>query len=787
MRTHARERCRPGTLPRPAAVCSLVFALVLASSAGPRAAADESSLTLYRDWTTYKAPAELPHDDVFAIEIAGDAAWVGTRGGLACLRDGQWRQWHKSDGLSAEWISAIAVDDTTRDVWIGTWGGGLLRYSAGRFGVFTQLNSGLAGDMVFALAFDGRRIWAATNGGVCCFDPSRDVWALFEAKRADAVQNAFTSLAFDGRYLWANAWCDSIRRLDVTQLVLEEVADSARLDVPPGSFGDLLPSFSMALGSSSVAWATPYGLCSVDRSPPGGLSRYNCKMLDAASSVRCMAVGADGMLWVGRSDGLMAADIRASAAILCRKTGDATLYRKEVPVESKHFATMPPNANIRCLAADKGSLWIGTDRGLVHATAPVAWPDIPSPGAPSKATTEATTHIPASQPVVATQATPSRAGLNDAPSVEIAVLGPIEQTIGLPGESNSTPRLSKRGDVLAVQLAMAQVNAAGGYRGQARFAAASSSAGYARYGWTTPEDEFYIFADRPGVIGLIGEIAPENRVACFVAWQSEVPTVNTTSRSRPYHELLNPWITRCPRNDYDTHQRLLDAAGLLAGGNRVMFVSTGDVEETSHLDMWRLAATRNACKIIAGITWRQDDAAAAEAFDAAIAEQPDILLTWCDAATSAQILRRANAAGWAGTFIGSDWIVSDEFTEAVGKTARRVVALHPSAERPSRTEFDRFIERYSRQSSPVKRLRPPTAAAIANYDATLLMLAAINEAGADRHAVRVALDKRSRPVVVQWKSNSWQPVEENRTGLTGGNPISAAGTAIAAPQNASAR
>ena len=29
---------------------------------------------------------------------------------------------------------------------------------------------------------------AANNGGVSCFDPSRDVWALFEAKRADAVK-----------------------------------------------------------------------------------------------------------------------------------------------------------------------------------------------------------------------------------------------------------------------------------------------------------------------------------------------------------------------------------------------------------------------------------------------------------------------------------------------------------------------------------------------------------------------------------------------------------------------
>src|SRR3972149_1067551 len=63
-------------------------------------------------------------------------------------------------------VSAIAVDEDTREVWVGTLGDGLFRCSGGRCDRLDQLNSGLAGNVVFDVAVARGRTWAATNGGL---------------------------------------------------------------------------------------------------------------------------------------------------------------------------------------------------------------------------------------------------------------------------------------------------------------------------------------------------------------------------------------------------------------------------------------------------------------------------------------------------------------------------------------------------------------------------------------------------------------------------------------------
>ena len=58
----------------------------------------------------------------------------------------------------------LALDKRTHDLWIATMGG-LSRYSAGRFDTFTQLNSGLANDVVYGVAVQGDFVWVATAAG----------------------------------------------------------------------------------------------------------------------------------------------------------------------------------------------------------------------------------------------------------------------------------------------------------------------------------------------------------------------------------------------------------------------------------------------------------------------------------------------------------------------------------------------------------------------------------------------------------------------------------------------
>ena len=146
-------------------------------------ASDEQSVELpfvYQTWRTFTTRQGLPHESVRAIHIQGEKVWVGTEGGLALLDGGVWTTWtHLDEAEGAPpVICAIGIDSRTQDVCLGTWGEGLVRYSAGRFDRFDQKNSGLAGNLVFDLVVTRGRVWAATNGGVSSFDPVSGMWDL---------------------------------------------------------------------------------------------------------------------------------------------------------------------------------------------------------------------------------------------------------------------------------------------------------------------------------------------------------------------------------------------------------------------------------------------------------------------------------------------------------------------------------------------------------------------------------------------------------------------------------
>jgi hypothetical protein len=171
----------------------------------PAAPGDEPAPApaVYGTWQTFTTADGLPHDRVLAVTALGNKVWVGTAGGLAHFEDGSWTSWTEQDGLPAPAISAVALDPRTGDVWLGTWGAGLVRFSGGRFDQFSQLNSGLAGDLVFAAVVAGGRVWAATNGGLSAYDVAGDTWELHLERRLDTGDTAITGLCVDGPRLYA--------------------------------------------------------------------------------------------------------------------------------------------------------------------------------------------------------------------------------------------------------------------------------------------------------------------------------------------------------------------------------------------------------------------------------------------------------------------------------------------------------------------------------------------------------------------------------------------------------
>jgi PAS domain S-box-containing protein len=123
-------------------------------------------------FTTYTTQDGLLSNNVFAIyQVPGqEALWVGTDRGLNELSNGVFRSFSASSagakkGPSDDIIFSITGEDDGT-LWLGTNGGGLLRFQNGHFIRFTT-KEGLFDDAVFKILDDGAgSLWLSSNLGV---------------------------------------------------------------------------------------------------------------------------------------------------------------------------------------------------------------------------------------------------------------------------------------------------------------------------------------------------------------------------------------------------------------------------------------------------------------------------------------------------------------------------------------------------------------------------------------------------------------------------------------------
>src|SRR5512142_3302981 len=125
-------------------------ALLLVSLAAVAATPD---MPRYK-WENFTTASGLPDDHVFCVLVDGKRIWAGTENGIGVYEDGKWRTIGTKDGLVHRAVLSLALDKATGDVWAGTMGG-VSRISACRIDNYTQLNSGLANDVVYNVGVQG--------------------------------------------------------------------------------------------------------------------------------------------------------------------------------------------------------------------------------------------------------------------------------------------------------------------------------------------------------------------------------------------------------------------------------------------------------------------------------------------------------------------------------------------------------------------------------------------------------------------------------------------------------
>lgn len=93
--------------------------------------------------------------------------WIGTGDGISIYNGESFKNLTPANGLSAPMVNAMLVDKFNKGViWIGTNGGGLDKYEAGKIRTISIGNSG-ASNRINSIAEDGKGIlWLATDKGV---------------------------------------------------------------------------------------------------------------------------------------------------------------------------------------------------------------------------------------------------------------------------------------------------------------------------------------------------------------------------------------------------------------------------------------------------------------------------------------------------------------------------------------------------------------------------------------------------------------------------------------------
>ena len=178
-----------------------IFNLQFTPAASCEARAGVAFPYVYTHWRHFTVEDGLPNDHIFAVKADGPKVWVGTEDGLALIdkKTGKIKSWKEEDGLPWRVVTALEVDPKTGDLWIGLFGGGLARFSGGRFDHWNQFNSGLVNDVVYGIAIENDNVWVATTAGASRYNTVTGEWTIFTEKNAPMEEIWNYGVAYDGK------------------------------------------------------------------------------------------------------------------------------------------------------------------------------------------------------------------------------------------------------------------------------------------------------------------------------------------------------------------------------------------------------------------------------------------------------------------------------------------------------------------------------------------------------------------------------------------------------------
>ena len=356
---------------------------------------------VYTEWQQYTVEDGLPNDHIFAIEVAGPWVWIGTEDGLARLdkRTGEIRSWSEEDGLPWRVVSAIAADPETGEVWLGLFGGGLARFSGGRFDHYHQLNSGLVNDVVYGVCVENENIWAATTAGASRYNTRTGEWTIYTEKNApmEEIWNYGCSYA-DGK-VYLGVWGSGVLEFDVATERWKDYLDpDGEMEIDLYRDDGIVHVITTGVSYvDQTLWVTTYfGASRYDgRHWRGYFKKDSGAPSDFHNAVQARSANE---AWFSTDKGLgQVADFPSDTWVVyttdhASNTGQAVISRGDRVLETRTIPPNIPHNYVLWTEIDGDDLWVGTSKGLAHARGEGFFPGL------RRAPERAATDDPAGQP-----------------------------------------------------------------------------------------------------------------------------------------------------------------------------------------------------------------------------------------------------------------------------------------------------------------------------------------------------------------------------------------------------
>jgi ligand-binding sensor domain-containing protein len=327
---------------------------------------------VYTKWKQFTTADGLPNDHIFAVKADGPRVWIGTEDGLACYdkRTGKIRSWKEADGLPWRVVTAITVDKDTGDVWLGLFGGGLARFSGGRFDHWHQLNSGLVNDVVYGVALQGDNVWCATTAGASRFNTKTGEWTIYTEKNApmEEIWNYGVSTTDEKVYL--AVWGSGLLEFDIATERWKEYLDpDGEMEIDLYRDDGIVHVITTGVSAIDKAvWVSTYfGVCRYDGRHWRGFFAHESG-LPSDFNNNLTARSADEA-WFCTDKGLGACmDFSTNTWVAYTReqdgTGKAVVTRDEEVLEVVEGPANVPQSFIICADVDGNDVWIGTGKGL---------------------------------------------------------------------------------------------------------------------------------------------------------------------------------------------------------------------------------------------------------------------------------------------------------------------------------------------------------------------------------------------------------------------------------------